>query len=400
MTATITGKDATMPTPTAERLFRAGDGTLAAHRIAYGDLPGSAGLLRAIADSGLTGRGGSGFPTTRKIAAVKDARHPVVVANGSEGEPASRKDATLLTYAPHLILDGLEILGEALGATMHLVTTADRIDAIRYRIAERGADVTVTEVPERFISGEESAVVAAINGRAAVPADRLTRVWQRGVNGRPTVVLNVETLAHIALIARHGADWFRAVGEAEDPGTFLATIAPTLQTGDGSPRVYELARGTHLGAFLEEAGNGCPRAVLVGGFHGTWVAGDALRHARLSRPGLAPWGATPGAGVLMPIDHQCGLRETARILGYLAAEVAGQCGPCINGLPALAHQFRALANGRADDRTLTELGRLSGLVRGRGACSHPDGSARLAASALTTFADDVALHLRGSCHVF
>ena len=265
MTATITGKDATMPTPTAERLFRAGDGTLAAHRIAYGDLPGSAGLLRAIADSGLTGRGGSGFPTTRKIAAVKDARHPVVVANGSEGEPASRKDATLLTYAPHLILDGLEILGEALGATMHLVTTADRIDAIRSRIAERGADVTVTEVPERFISGEESAVVAAINGRAAVPADRLTRVWQRGVNGRPTVVLNVETLAHIALIARHGADWFRAVGEAEDPGTFLATIAPTPQTGDGSPRVYELARGTHLGAFLEEAGNGCPRAVLVGG---------------------------------------------------------------------------------------------------------------------------------------
>lgn len=241
-------------------------------------------------------------------------------------------------------------------------------------------------------------MVAAINGRPAVPADRLTRVWQRGVSGRPTLVLNVETLAHIALIARHGAAWFRGIGDAEDPGTFLATVAPTLNSTEWVPQVYELARGAHLGAFLDQAGFGRPRAVLVGGFHGTWVAGDAVDRARLSRPGLAPYGAAPGAGVLMPIEHQCGLRETARILGYLAGEVAGQCGPCVNGLPALAHHFRALANGRADEATMQELGRISGLVRGRGACSHPDGTVRLAASALTTFSDDVAQHLRGGCH--
>ncbi|MGN6721284.1 MAG: NADH-ubiquinone oxidoreductase-F iron-sulfur binding region domain-containing protein, partial [Marmoricola sp.] len=250
-----------------------------------------------------------------------------------------------------------------------------------------------------FISGEESAVVAAINGRLPLPADRLTRVWQSGVNGRPTVVLNVETLAHIALIARHGATWFRGVGDPEDPGTFLATVAPALNSTERNPRVYELARGTHLRAFLRDVGVADPQAVLVGGFHGTWVTGESLAHARLSRPGLAPFGAAPGAGVLMPIEYQCGLRETSRILSYLAGEVAGQCGPCVNGLPALADHFRALVNGRATDATLQELGRISGLVRGRGACSHPDGTARLAASALTAFADDVAHHLRGGCHV-
>lgn len=396
---TITESSPFVATQTDQRLFLAPDPGFATHRATYGDLPGTGGVLRAIADSGLTGRGGSGFPTWRKIESVKDARRPVVVANGSEGEPASRKDATLLTHAPHLVLDGLEIVARALGASMHLATTADRVSGLQRAIAERGAPVRVTEVVERFISGEESTVVAAINGRLPLPADRLTRVWESGVDGRPTVVLNVETLAHIALIARHGAQWFRSFGDHDDPGTFLATISPTINSTEWSPAVYELARGTHLATFLDQAGFSSPRAVLVGGYHGTWLAGEALAQARLSRPGLAPFGAAPGAGVLIPIEHQCGLRETSRILNYLAAEVAGQCGPCVNGLPTLAAHFRDLAGGRATSVTIHELQRISGLVRGRGACSHPDGTARLAASALTTFADDVEHHLRGGCRV-
>jgi NADH:ubiquinone oxidoreductase subunit F (NADH-binding) len=397
---TITESAPSLTTATADRLFLAQDASYRAHTESYGGLPGTGGVLRAIAESGLTGRGGSGFPTWRKIESVKDARRPVVVANGSEGEPASRKDATLLAHAPHLVLDGLVIVAEAIGGSMHLATTKDRISGIERAIAERGAKVRVTEVVERFISGEESAVVAAINGRLPLPADRLTRVWESGVEGRPTVVLNVETLAHIALIARHGSQWFRTFGEAEDPGTFLATVSPTMNNSDWRPSVYELARGAHLGTFLDQVGFSSPSAVLVGGYHGTWLTGDALAQARLSRPGLAPYGSAPGAGVLIPIEHQCGLRETSRILSYLAGEVAGQCGPCVNGLPALASHFRDLVAGRANSVTMQELYRISGLVRGRGACSHPDGTARLAASALNAFADDVEQHLRGGCRVF
>ena len=172
-----------------------------------------------------------------------------------------------------------------------------------------------------------------------------------------------------------------------------------MNSTEWSPAVYELARGAHLTTFLDQTGFSAPRAVLVGGYHGTWLTRDALAHARLSRPGLAPYGSAPGAGVLIPLEHQCGLRETSRILNYLAAEVAGQCGPCVNGLPALAAHFRDLVGGRATSVTMQELNRVSGLVRGRGACSHPDGTARLAASALTAFADDVEHHLRGGCRV-
>lgn len=382
---------------TTQRLFIASDASLTAHRTAYGDLPHTPSAVQAIAGSGLTGRGGSGFPTARKIEAVRGSKRPVVVANGSEGEPASRKDATLLTHAPHLVLDGLEIVADALNATMHLATTAARIPNVERAISERGVPIKVTEVVHRFISGEESAVVAAINGRLPLPTDRWTRVWQSGVAGRPTLVLNVETLAHVALIARFGPDWFRSIGDPDDPGTFLATIAPTMN-GATKPVVFELARGTHVDAFLHQAGVGNPTALLVGGYHGTWLTGDALHRARLSQSGLAPWGGSPGAGVLMPLENQCGLRETARILGYLAGEVAGQCGPCVNGLPTLATHFRSLANGRATHETMNEIARMTGLVPGRGACSHPDGTARLAASALNAFAADVVAHLRGECH--
>lgn len=380
-----------------QRLFLAPDPSLTAHRAAYGDLPRTASVLREIADSGLTGRGGSGFPTARKIDAVRGTRRPVVVANGSEGEPASRKDATLLAHAPHLVLDGLEVVAQALGASMHLATTAPRIPGVQAAISERGASIKVTEVVHRFIAGEESAVVAAINGRLPLPADRLTRVWHSGVAGRPTLALNVETLAHISLIARYGADWFRGVGDGDDPGTFLATIASTMDDDLTKPAVFELARATHLDTFLRQVGLDSPTAVLVGGYHGTWLTGPALHQARLSRSGLAPFGATPGAGVLVPLNNGCGLRETSRILSYLSGEVAGQCGPCVNGLPALATAFRALAGGRATDATMHELARITGLVSGRGACSHPDGTARLAASALHAFAADVTAHLRGEC---
>ncbi|MEU3341195.1 NADH-ubiquinone oxidoreductase-F iron-sulfur binding region domain-containing protein [Streptomyces sp. NPDC006668] len=114
----------------------------------------------------------------------------------------------------------------------------------------------------------------------------------------------------------------------------------------------------------------------------------------LARRDLAPLGATPGAGVLVALPHSaCGLVETARILAYMAAQGAGQCGPCRYGLPAVAADFAALATGQTDPELLSRLHRRTGLLPDRGACRHPDGAARLAASALRTFADDVDHHL-------
>jgi NADH:ubiquinone oxidoreductase subunit F (NADH-binding) len=118
----------------------------------------------------------------------------------------------------------------------------------------------------------------------------------------------------------------------------------------------------------------------------------------VSRAGLAPYGASPGAGVVLALPTGvCGLAETARIAGYLAGQVAGQCGPCINGLPRLADTLTALAERRARPGLPAEVERLAALVTGRGACKHPDGTARLIRSALRAFEADVTAHLAGRC---
>jgi NADH:ubiquinone oxidoreductase subunit F (NADH-binding) len=250
--------------------------------------------------------------------------------------------------------------------------------------------------PAAFVSGEESAVVSRIEGGPALPRDKRQLIVEAGVRGRPTLVHNVETLAHLALIARYGATWFREVGTREEPGTFLATVSGSL----ARPGVYEAPYGVPLAHLVQEAGGVTEpvQALLVGGFHGAWLPAEALADLRMSRAALRPYGASPGAGVVLALPMSaCGLVETARVTSYLAGQVAGQCGPCINGLPALAATVHRLATGAPHRGLPDDVERLSRLVEGRGACHHPDGTVRLVRSALQTFADEVELHLAGRC---
>jgi NADH:ubiquinone oxidoreductase subunit F (NADH-binding) len=214
------------------------------------------------------------------------------------------------------------------------------------------------------------------------------------VGGAPTLVQNVETLAHLALIARHGAGWFRAAGQPDEPGTFLATVSGAV----AAPGVVEAGYGVTLGELIRAAGGASSElaAILVGGYHGGWVPADPA--LPVSRAALAPFGASPGAGVVVALPvGSCGLVETARIAGYLAGESAGQCGPCVNGLPRLAGSLADLAARRARPGLPAEVDRLARLVEGRGACRHPDGTSRLIRSALRAFDADVAAHLAGRC---
>jgi NADH:ubiquinone oxidoreductase subunit F (NADH-binding) len=353
-------------------------------------------LISLLREAGLTGHGGAGFPTWRKLAAVVTGDRPVVIGNGAEGEPASAKDKTLLTRSPHLVLDGLQLAAEAVGAVdCYLYVGAPLVGRLRQVLAGRQDrfPVTVVAAPDTFIAGEESAVIAGIAGRKPLPTDKRRLVVESGLGGRPTLVQNVETLAHIALIARHGASWFRHNGTAEQPGTFLATVGGAVN----SPGVYEVPYGIALPQLLDLAGGPATRlaAVLVGGYHGAWLP---VTDVPLSRAGLAPFGATPGAGVVhaLPAAY-CGLVETARIVTYLAEQGARQCGPCRFGLPAMAQTLRRLA-GRTPDRAAPgHAAHLAALLTNRGACHHPDGTVRFVRSALRVFADDVDLHLVGRC---
>ena len=383
-------------------------GDLASHLRTHGPVPyrGSArALIPEVRAAGLTGRGGAAFPVHRKLEAVAAARpgRAVVVGNGAEGEPASHKDQALLHLAPHLVLDGLQLAAEAVGAgrvvlyVRHDVRARARLDdQISQRSARRldRAAVELVSSPARFLAGEETALANLVSGGTAVPRFTPPRVFERGVDGRPTLVQNVETLAHLALIARYGPGWFRGLGTPDEPGTMLCT----LHRADGSVNVAEAIIGTPLAGLVDSPG---ASAVLIGGYHGAWVPADQVPWLTLSNASLRPAGAFTGAGVLaaLPADR-CGLVESARVARYLALESAGQCGPCLNGLPSIAAAMGELA-GRAcrrpDPRVLENLSRWAGLVEGRGACHHPDGTVRFLRSALQVFADEARLHLQGRC---
>jgi NADH:ubiquinone oxidoreductase subunit F (NADH-binding) len=376
------------------------------HLAAHGPVPlvDALTVVQMAADSGLSGHGGAGFPLYRKLEAVRAARgRAVVVANGAEGEPASAKDRWLLTRRPHLVLDGLQLVARATQATDAYLYVNGRVPIATLTdvLAERrraGVDrvaVTIAAAPDAFISGEESAVVSQLSGGAALPRFKAPRVTERGVRGRPTLVSNVETLALLALIARRGAAWFRAMGTADAPGTMLLTVGGAVR----GPGIVETGHGTPLVDVLALAGGPSTRlqAVLLGGYHGTWVTAAEFASAKLSRSDLAALNASPGAGVLVALaEGTCGLAEMSRVMSYLAQESAGQCGPCLNGLPRIAEQVKALAL-RGDRRAVDEMLRLGGMVVGRGACHHPDGSMRFLHSGLRVFADEVELHIAGRC---
>ncbi|MFF7983624.1 NADH-ubiquinone oxidoreductase-F iron-sulfur binding region domain-containing protein [Streptomyces sp. NPDC007901] len=366
---------------------------LATHEQRYGPLAHGdpAALLRTLAESGLTGRGGAGFPAYRKFVAVADAarrtdRAPVVVANGAESEPASHKDKTLLRLSPHLVLDGLQLAAEAIGAAEAYLAVEDGASYLESALAQRRdpVRVQVVRLPARFLSGQASALVRYLSGGAAHPAHPIPPVRERGVRRAPTLVQNVETLAHLALIARYGAEWFRTAGTPGEPGSVLCTLhAPGREV-----RVVEAPFGMPVGRLLPLEG---ASAALIGGYHGTWIPAAEAAQVPLSAAHL-------GAGVLaaLPSDR-CGLAETARVLRYLALQSAGQCGPCLNGLPRIATAFRTLATPGPQGTTRTDISRWAGLTAGRGACHHPDGTIRLVRSALTTFTTELDAHANGFC---
>lgn len=363
-------------------------------------------LIEEVRRSGLRGHGGGGFSTATKMRAVAEARgRPVVVANGTEGEPASRKDRVLMARAPDLVIGGAVAAAEAIGAREVILAvsrdggpSARRIDAAAQRWHERpgGPRVSVVAPPARFVTGEESALVNWLNGGPAIPTLTPPRPSARGVDGRPTLVQNVETLAHVGLVAAHGADWFRRLGTAEDPGSMLVTLGGAVR----APGVHEIAPGVGLAELIDLAGgvDAGIGGVLVGGYFGTWIAGDDAPAVTFSSEGLRAAGAAIGAGTVVVLPRgACPLAETARVVTWLAGESAGQCGPCLHGLRDLSLAVRELAAAGDGGGAMREIREVVGLVEGRGACRHPDGVTRLVRSALRAFPGELELHLRGLC---
>ena len=380
--------------------------TLADHERVHGEQPRISvhELIEAIERSGLRGRGGADFPTARKLRAVASSRRPsAVVVNGSETEPASGKDELLLSRMPHLVLDGAMLAASAVGAPEVVIQiragSRTAAEALEGAIAVREYDPVTARVVEAspgYVAGEESAVIHRLNGGAGLPTFVPPRPYERGYRGRPTLIQNPETLAQVALVARFGEHWYRELGTTADPGSALVTISGAV----AAPGVYELAFGTPMGDLLEAAGGTTEplRALLVGGYFGTWVDATRVLALRLSREDLQSVGCSLGSGVLIALgESSCGLHESARVIDYLAAQSAQQCGPCMYGLRAIAEAVGAIANGVAHHRERDRVLRWCEDVRGRGACHHPNGAIRFVGSALSVFAEEVDWHRKHRC---
>lgn len=370
--------------------------SLAAHRERYGALPRLtlSDLGALVGEVGLRGRGGAAFPFATKLAAAAAGRRPVVVVNLAEGEPASSKDMALALTRPHLVLDGAYAAAAALGSReLHVVLPGDRAVAaerMRAALRERPERLLVHEhtAAPRFVAGQARAVVELIESRPNLPVTAWRPEAVSGVQGRPTLLSNAETWAHVGLLALRGAAAYRRLGTPGEPGTTLLTV-----TAQGAvPQVHEVELGSRLRDVLpaDDGSSG-----IIGGFHGSWATAETLSRARVSVPDLQALGIPLGAGVvLLPGPGACPLQLTSRIVDHLAGQSAGRCGPCLNGLPALAGALHGVVNGSEGTSRVEQL---CGLVVRRGACAHPDGTARLVRSMLLTFPDEIAAHALGGC---
>jgi NADH:ubiquinone oxidoreductase subunit F (NADH-binding) len=365
-------------------------------------------LIEQIEQAGLRGRGGASFPTATKMRAVADSRgRAILLVNAAEGEPASLKDRTLLQTLPHLVLDGAQLAAEALAADEVIVGVCESARAshegaaraIEERHGAAGASARwhLCDVPGDYVAGQESALVHHLGGGPARPTFTPPMPFEQGIRRRPTLVNNPETLAQVALIARHGSRWFRQLGTASQPGSALVTLSGPV----ARPGVYEIEYGASLSSLIDAAGGTTarPRALLIGGYGGSWIGGELLDGIALSDEHLACHSAAMGAGVLLLLSEDaCPVAETARAARWLASQSAGQCGPCVYGLDALATTVAEIAGGLAPAHATERISKLASLVRGRGACAHPDGAANFLLSAIETFAAEFTHHSRrGRC---
>ena len=347
---------------------------------------------------GLTGRGGARFPTARKLAAVAAGHAPVVVANGTEGEPASAKDKVLLARSPHLVLDGAVLAAEIVGAREAVVVVHHSVrEAVDDAAAERrepdptGSGSGSLRAPTGSSAGKPapsstgSSVASPLppGGRRGSPngdsvegrhSCRTSRPWH---TSRSSPVMAHRGSVRSARRRNQGRCWSPSSGQS---------------TSRASTRLRSAHPSRRCSAWPAEH----PRRHRPCCSAATSAAGSA----RLPRrPGLSHRQAWPPRPARRPIAvlpaDACGLVETARVVRYLADESAGQCGPCLYGLDAIAGEMQRVAEGRTSD--LSTLRRWLGQVDGRGACHHPDGVIRLIRSALDLFGPELEQHAQGWC---
>jgi NADH-quinone oxidoreductase subunit F len=376
-------------------------------------------ITRLIADAGLRGRGGAGFPTANKwrAAAAIDADVRYVIANGFEADPGAQVDRLLMERDPHAILEGVAFAAYAIGASRAYIAIRSNLGEARRQLenAVRAAEeagyiganalgsgfdlhVEVVGLPGGMVVGEETTLMRAIENKRAQPEQRPPYPSRKGLFGRPTVVNNVETLALVPWIVTNGSAAFAGIGDETNPGTTLIQITGAVS----KPGIVEVPLGMSLRKVLDVAGGarsaGTPKAVLVGG-----PAGGFLPIAELDTlytpEALSAAGAIIGSGSIVVVDESTCLVDMATLLlRYLSDESCGKTIPCRIGVRRLYELGLRATNGLSKPTDPQVAQALAADVRDGALC----GLERLAANPFMTgmryFGPEFDQHFtRGEC---
>ena len=367
-------------------------------------------VLPALAEAGLRGMGGAGFPTHRKWApvAASTADDKFVVCNGNEDEPGTFKDRFLLEHTPHQVVEGALIAAVATGANhVVLYLNPHQPRAIAgvgqaldqwLRHAFRGAierllgkPLSLTVVPSSglYIGGEETAVISSVEGRFPFPRRKPPFPAERGVHDAPTIVNNIETLAHVPGILRRGAAWYRALGLGNASGTKLYSLSGDVLR----PGLYELPMGTSLEELVFVHGGGMLqgkefKAVFTGGPSNTLLTKRDLDVA-LDFESVRERRSRLGTGAMIVVSEGTSVvRKVAEYVGFFAQGSCGQCPPCKGGTFQLTQLLNRIDTGRGVRGDLDAIENLCRVLPGSGRCGLIDGAITVVDSSLRQFREE------------
>jgi len=389
------------------------DGYFALHKALSAMTP--EGVVAEIKRSGLRGRGGAGFPTGLKWEAgrTQPGDEKVVVCNADEGDPGAFMDRSVLEGDPHAVLEGMMIAGRAIGAARGYVyvraeypLAVERLSAAIAVAREAGLlgadilglgfsfDVEIRIGAGAFVCGEETALMASIEGRRGEPRQRPPFPFQRGVFGRPTIINNVETLAAVPTIIRRGGDWFASIGAPKSKGTKVFALAGDVRhTG-----LVEVAMGTTLGELLFDIGGGMKsgkpfKAAQTGG-----PSGGCLTRAHLDAPlefdSLAALGTIMGSGGLIAMDEDTCMVDVARFfLDFVQDESCGKCTPCRIGTRRMLEILERITRGEGRPADLELLREVGEVVKDTAICGLGQTAPNPVLSTVRHFADEYREHI-------
>lgn len=377
-------------------------------------------VIQKVADAGLRGRGGAGFPTGKKWAFTRERPEQprYLVLNGGEDEPGSKKDRLLMENLPHLVIEGVILGGYAIGASKaYLYINANygaAIKSISDALAEAKAagywgenvsgsnfsfDIELTAAPHNYVAGEDTAALEVIEGKKAWPRQKPPFPVTVGLFGKPTSVNNVETLANVGPIILRGAEWYRKFGTPDSPGTMIFSLNDDVNR----PGVYELPFGTPLRYLIEECGGGIKggkkiKAIMPAAPSSAYLPPDKI-DTLLDHNSMRDAGSGLGCGVVRLVSEgTCIVEEVLKISEFFTVESCGQCPACRMETNTLTALLKKVQQGQGGQPILEQFSKVLAFNKGKGFCNLIAMPGPPIESALKLFPADFEAHLAtGKC---